>query len=86
MDDIEAKMKDFQQQLVTKVDCDFFDEEVHIIKGMLSTFQEHPNKDEKPLQMAFASMPTISSKDSNKIKDLHNKYKELDSLLQKLLK
>ena len=88
MDDIEAKLKDIQQNLISKVDCEFFDDEVHLIKGLLSTFQEHPgtSKDEKPNLAAFASMPTMNSKDANKIRDLTNKFKETDTILQKLLK
>jgi hypothetical protein len=55
---------------------------------LLSTFQEHPgtSKDEKPNLAAFASMPTMNSKDANKIRDLTNKFKETDTILQKLLK
>lgn len=37
MDELESKIKDLQSHMINKVDCDFFDEEIHTIKGMMST-------------------------------------------------
>lgn len=77
-----------QQSLVSKVDCDFFDEEVHNLKSMITALASTTNEDNsKPIQQQVIQMqPGLSSKDSNKLKEVSEKVHDFEIVLTKLLK
>jgi hypothetical protein len=72
-------------RLVSKVDCEFFDEEVASLKSMITTLAT-TSGEEKPSVQQFISIPTMSSKDTNKIKELSEKTNDLETILTKLLR
>jgi uncharacterized protein YbcI len=72
MDDIDSKIKEMLGQLINKVDCDFFDEELHNLKGMMSTLKDIGDDGSSPnINTQIIPLQTsINSKDTNRIKDL----------------
>jgi uncharacterized protein YpuA (DUF1002 family) len=84
-EEIENKIRELVQHMVTKVDCEIFDEEMNGLKSAINALSQSTGDDKKPAPQIIQSQG-ISSKDLNKMRETATKVGELEDMLNKLLK
>ncbi|CDW78357.1 protein kinase domain containing protein [Stylonychia lemnae] len=86
-DEIELRLKDLNQELNNKVECEMFDEEINNLKAAINALATSgPDDVKKPNVTQVFQTTGMSSKDLNKLRELGQKVTEIDELIHKLLR
>eukprot|EP00347_Sterkiella_histriomuscorum_P014770 403359595 len=84
-EEIDSKCKDLNMSLLSKTDCELFDEEINNIKSAITALSTTSGSDSKPIQQIIQTSG-ISSKDLNKLREVSTKVIDIEELVNKLLR